>query len=147
MNMNTKTRIALLLASAGMCLSAVAWARTTIDLGQALSAAQAAGYEVQGSAELEGDVYEIQARKPDGQRVEVHVDAASGEILWPAQPGQTQLSMTEVHALLQAAGYAEIVELERDDGYWSAEVRGAAGLLREVRVHPLTGAIEEVWWD
>ena len=71
----------------------------------------------------------------------MHIDAASGEILSPLQPGQVALSADEIRNRLAQAGYADVRELERDDGHWNAEVRMPDGTERELRLHPLSGAI------
>lgn len=47
----------------------------------------------------------------------------------------------EVTAKLQAAGYAEVREIEYDDGLWEAEVRRANGLWGEVSFDPATGEV------
>lgn len=129
------TAIALGLAGAGLHATGTL---TSSDLNARLSAA---GYTPSGEIELDDGVYEIEARDRDGRFVEVHVDAGSGEILSPLQPGQVALGADEIRARLALAGYADVRELERDDGHWKAEVRGADGRERELRLHPLTGAI------
>jgi hypothetical protein len=101
----------------------------------------AAGYQRAGEVELDDGIYEIDVRDASGRRLEVHLDAVSGEILSPLQPGQVALGADEVRARLLAAGHADIRELEREDGYWQAEVRDAAGIEIELRIHPLTGEI------
>lgn len=47
----------------------------------------------------------------------------------------------DVSAALVAAGYAEIREIEFDDGLWEAEVRRADGRWDEVHVNPADGEI------
>ena len=42
---------------------------------------------------------------------------------------------------LRAAGYAEVRELEYDDGLWEAEVRRANGLWGEVSIDPANGEV------
>lgn len=44
-------------------------------------------------------------------------------------------------ALLRAAGYADVREVEFEDGLWEAEVRRADGLWAEVAVDPSTGEV------
>jgi hypothetical protein len=48
---------------------------------------------------------------------------------------------TEITDTLRAAGYAEVRELEYDDGLWEAEVRRANGLWGEVAIDPATGEV------
>lgn len=118
-----------------------------IDLARAVQIAEAAGYRDVIEVDREDDSWELKLRDAEGRRQHVYIDAATGDILWPAQPGQRQLSAADVTAKLAAAGYGEVRELERDDGYWSAEVRGTGGLSRDLRIHPLTGAITEERWN
>ena len=47
----------------------------------------------------------------------------------------------DIAATLQAAGYAEVREVEYDDGLWEAEVRRANGLWGEVAVDPENGEV------
>lgn len=114
-----------------------------IDLARAVQIAEAAGYRDILEVDREDDSWELKVRDAEGRRQRVYIEAVTGDILWPAQPGQQQLSAAEVMAKLGAAGYGEVRELERDEGYWSAEVRGSSGLSRDLRIHPLTGAIRE----
>lgn len=129
------TAIALGLGAVGIA------AANALSPDDALARASAAGYTATGEIDLDDGVYEIDARDRDGRLVEVHLDAASGEILSPLQPGQVALTADEIRNRLALAGYAEVRELERDDGHWSAEVRLPDGSERELRLHPLSGAI------
>lgn len=47
----------------------------------------------------------------------------------------------EITDTLRSAGYAEVRELEYDDGLWEAEVRRANGLWGEVAVDPASGEV------
>ncbi|MEG2804041.1 PepSY domain-containing protein [Stenotrophomonas sp.] len=51
------------------------------------------------------------------------------------------LGAAEVQAKLRAAGYAQVHELEREDGLWEADVSRADGSFEEVFVDPATGEI------
>lgn len=48
---------------------------------------------------------------------------------------------TDITGTLRAAGYADVRELEYDDGLWEAEVRRANGLWGEVCIDPANGEI------
>jgi hypothetical protein len=50
----------------------------------------------------------------------------------------------DVSDTLRAAGYAEVRELEYDDGLWEAEVRRANGLWGDVSIDPANGEIFDV---
>jgi hypothetical protein len=47
----------------------------------------------------------------------------------------------DVASTLSASGYAEVREVEFDDGLWEAEVRRADGRWSEVHVDPATGEV------
>ena len=47
----------------------------------------------------------------------------------------------EITQTLRQAGYAEVRELEYDDGLWEAEVRRGNGLWGEVSVDPANGEV------
>jgi hypothetical protein len=146
--LKTLTLAASLSLSLALAVPAVhAQAATPIGMEQATRTAQQAGYGAVRGAELDDGVWEVLASAADGRRVTVHIDAATGEILSPAQPGQRQLGIEEVMQRLAAAGYTDVKELERDDGFWAAEVRTSMGFERDVRVHPITGAVDVERWD
>ncbi len=127
--------IALGLGAAGIA------AANALSPDDALARASAAGYSATGEIGLDGGVFGIGARDRDGRLLAGHIDAARGEILSPLQPGQVALSADEIRNRLAQAGYADVRELERDDGHWNAEVRMPDGTERELRLHPLSGAI------
>ena len=142
------TTLAVVLATAAGTASADGWfGKPAISLEQAVAKVQAAGYAEIRGAEYEDGAWEIRSNRPDGSRLTVFVDATTGDILSPAQPGQAQLAPAEVMAKLAAAGYSEVRELEREDGFWTAEVRSTAGFSRDVRVHPISGAVTSEAWD
>ncbi len=53
----------------------------------------------------------------------------------------TPRSSADVAAELNRAGYAEVREIEYDDGLWEAEVRRADGRWGEVHVDPVSGEV------
>lgn len=144
-----RTLLAALLATtfAGAATADSWFGRPDISLEQAIEKAQAAGYTEIRGIEFDDGAWEINTRRADGSRLTVFIDGQSGDILSPEQPGQKQLGPTEVMAKLAEAGYTEVRELEREDGFWNAEVRSSAGFTREVRVHPITGQISNEGWS
>lgn len=50
-------------------------------------------------------------------------------------------SAADVAQRLQAAGYTQIHEIERDDGMWEADVTGADGRFSEILLDPRTGEL------
>lgn len=140
------TALFVALAAAGAAF-AVPAAGPDIDLREATRIVEQAGYGPVRGAERDDGAWEVAASRADGRPLTVYVDARSGEILWPAQPGQRQLDAAEVMAKLAEAGYTDVRELERDDGFWKAEVRVAGGFERDLRIHPLSGEIQAERWD
>ncbi|GAB2489647.1 PepSY domain-containing protein [Arenimonas alkanexedens] len=55
-----------------------------------------------------------------------------------AQPTQAPIDVTE---RLKSAGYAEVRDIEFDDGLWEAEVRHADGRWHDVALDPATGEL------
>lgn len=53
----------------------------------------------------------------------------------------TPRSSADVAAELNRAGFAEVREIEYDDGLWEAEVRRANGRWGEVHVDPISGEV------
>lgn len=71
--------------------------------------------------------------------------AASDAAMTPA-PGAAPAppppaAETEAVATLRAAGFADVRDVEYEDGLWEAEVRRADGLWAEVAVDPSTGEV------
>jgi NADPH:quinone reductase-like Zn-dependent oxidoreductase len=68
--------------------------------------------------------------------------AAAGAIgLAFAAHAVTPRSSADVAAELKRAGFAEVREIEYDDGLWEAEVRRANGRWGEVHVDPISGEV------
>lgn len=68
--------------------------------------------------------------------------AAAGAIgLAFAAHAVTPRSSADVAAELNRAGFAEVREIEYDDGLWEAEVRRANGRWGEVHVDPISGEV------
>lgn len=58
-----------------------------------------------------------------------------------AAPAPGQLSTTDVIQRVEAAGYADIRDVELDDGLWEVTATAADGRRMEVHVDPATGAV------
>ena len=100
------TILAVVLAAAAGTASADGWfGKPTISLEQAVAKAQAAGYAEIRGAEYEDGAWEVRSNRPDGSRLTVFVDATTGDILSPAQPGQKQLGPAEVAAVGSSRWY------------------------------------------
>lgn len=83
-----------------------------------------------------------EATRADGRRVDLLLDAATGQLWSTGGTGpDAPLTATAVRERLAAAGYRNIRDLELDDGYWEAEARNAAGRSVDLLVHAWTGAV------
>ena len=61
--------------------------------------------------------------------------------LIPLLAALTGAGPADIVATLQSAGYAEVREVEFEDGLWEAEVRRANGLWGDVAVDPANGEV------
>lgn len=67
--------------------------------------------------------------------------AALATALVSAPAVAAELSAADVQAKLRTAGYTQVLELERDDGLWEADVTRADGSFEEVIIDPANGEI------
>lgn len=84
-------------------------------------------------------LWEAEVRAPSGRWYEVHVVTASGEVL--DRKARPVLDKGEVRAALEAAGYHDIRDLDRDDAVWETDARRADGQRVELTVNGHTGAV------
>lgn len=98
-----------------------------------------AGYTNVNDVEFEDGVWQADARSADGNRVDVSLNPVTGQI-YPDDE-VANLSEADIRARLAAAGYADVDDVEFDDGLWIAEARSATGEDVEVRLDPRTGEV------
>jgi hypothetical protein len=127
--MNKKLAL-LLLPAALVATAALAETGGAADVTAKL---QAAGYAEVRDVEFDGGVWEAEVKRADGRWGEVAMDAASGEI-FDAKAGKPMLDARGVAEALEAAGYTEITDLDRDGGLWEAEARDKDGTRVELRL-------------
>ena len=145
--MKTTTVLALLLASAsGTVLAQAAPATPAAQApAQAMTAAQvrasleAKGYTRVNDVKFEDGVWKADARSADGNRVDVRIDAKTGEVYPDEQVAN--LNEDSVRAKLAAAGYTNVHDVDYEDGVWNAEADDAAGKDVEVKIDPKTGEV------
>lgn len=94
---------------------------------------QAAGYAEVRDIEFDGGLWEAEVRRADGRWGEVALDEASGEI-FDARDGRAVLDARAIAEALEAAGYTQISDLDRDGALWEAEALDAQGTRVELRV-------------
>lgn len=130
---------ATLLGLALACASGAALAQDAMTAPQVRASLEAQGYTNINDIAFDDGMWTADARSADGNRIELRIDAATGEVYPDEQVAQ--LSEADVQAQLSAAGYTNIHDVDYDDGVWKAEADDPAGKDVEVRIDPRTGAI------
>ena len=134
-------KTALLLAAPFALIAGLAAAQATGSAGDVIAKLQAAGYAEVRDVEFDGGLWEAEVRRADGRWGEVAFDAASGEIFDAKAPGKTLLDARGAAEALEAAGYTEISDLDRDGALWEAEALDAQGTRVELRISGHDGRV------
>lgn len=135
------TALALLAASAVHADGSAALAEPLATAPEALSRIAEAGYHAPFDLSFRHGLWTAEATALDGRRVDLVVDATTGEVWTDGAAQGGILDSTRVRELLVAAGYTQIDDIEFDDGFWEAEARNPAGRHVDLVIHPLTGAV------
>lgn len=106
---------------------------------QVRAALEAKGYTSVNDVEFEDGMWKADARSADGQRVDLKIDATTGEV-YP-EDEVAELSEADVRAKLTAAGYTNIHDVDFDNAVWKAEADDASGDDFEVTLDPKTGKV------
>jgi hypothetical protein len=144
--MNTMKKIGigsvLLLGGAGLAM-AMGSSLSRDDVRQRL---QAAGYLEVHDLERDEGLWEAEVRRADGRYGEVAVDAGSGEI-YDAADGRTLLDATAVRNAIEAGGYTDVHDLDREGAIWEAEARDSAGRPVDLRLSGIDAHVISVSHD
>ena len=132
-------RIAGLTLALAAFVSGTAFAQDALTESQVRAQLTAQGYTNVNDVEFEDGVWKADARSADGNRMEVRINAESGEVYPSTQVAQ--LSEADVRAQLAAAGYTNVHDLDYEDGVWNAEADDPAGKDVEVKIAPKTGEV------
>lgn len=97
------------------------------------------GYSNLADLDFEDGMWQAEATSADGNRIDVRVDPASGQVFTDTQV--SNLSENDIKAKLIAAGYAKVHDLEFDDGLWKAKVERSDGKNVQVQLSPKDGAV------
>ena len=100
------------------------------------------GYTNIDDLEFEDGMWETDATSANGDRVDVRINPASGDVM--AEKLVSDLSENDVKAKLTAAGYSKIHDVDFDDGVWKAEAERADGNDVEIHLAANTGEIIHV---
>lgn len=119
--------------------------RTVGDVGAELAAA---GYAEAREIEFDDGLWEAEVRGDNGRWSEIHVDPASGEIL-DSRAATALLKAADIRVALEAVGYREIEDLDRDGATWEVDAVDARGQRVELRVAATDGRVlhSDVDWD
>lgn len=128
-----------LLGLALTCTSGAALAQGALTEAQVRAKLEAQGYTKVNDVKFADGVWKADARSADGNRVDVRLDATTGE----AYPDEQVANLTEadVRAKLAAAGYTNVHDVDYEDGVWNAEADDPAGKDVEVKIDPKTGTV------
>lgn len=100
---------------------------------------EAQGYTKVNDVKFEDGVWKADARSANGNRVDVRIDAKTGQVFPDEQVAN--LSEADVRAQLAAAGYANVHDVDYEDGIWNAEADDPAGKDVELKLDPVTGKV------
>ena len=120
-------------------LSGAALAQAGLTQAQVRTQLEAQGYTNVNDLKFEDGVWKADARSADGNRVDVRIDAATGEVF----PDEMVANLTEadVRARLAAAGYTNVHDVDYEDGIWNVEADDPAGKDVELKIDPKTGKV------
>lgn len=117
----------------------VAWAQDAMTATQVRAKLQAQGYTSVNDVKFEDGVWKADARSANGNRVDVRLDATTGEVYPDEQIAN--LSEADVRAQLAAAGYTNVHDVDYEDGIWNAEADDPTGKDVELKIDPKTGKV------
>ena len=120
-------------------LSGVALAQAGLTQTQVRAKLESQGYTKVNDLKFEDGVWKADARSADGNRVDVRIDAATGEVVPDEQVAN--LGEADVRAKLAAAGYTNVHDVDYEDGIWNAEADDPEGKDVELKVDPKTGKV------
>ena len=128
-----------LLGLALVAVHGVAFAQTALTQAQVKARLEAQGYTKVNDVKFEDGVWKADARSANGNRVDIRLDAATGEVYPDEQVAN--LSEADVRAQLAAAGYTNVHDVDYEDGIWNAEADDPQGKDVELKIDPKTGKV------
>jgi uncharacterized membrane protein YkoI len=120
-------------------LSGGALAQAGLTQAQVRAKLESQGYTKVNDLKFEDGVWKADARSADGNRVDVRIDAATGEVFPDEQVAN--LGEADVRAKLAAAGYTNVHDVDYEDGIWNAEADDPEGKDVELKIDPKTGKV------
>lgn len=129
----------LILGAVLAAASGLAFAQDAITSSQVRAKLEAQGYTSVNDVKFEDGVWKADARSANGNRVDVRLDATTGEVYPDEQVAN--LSEADVRARLAAAGYTNVHDVDYEDGIWNAEADDPTGKDVELKIDPQTGKV------
>ena len=126
-------------ATTATTTTTTAKAQATLTEAQVRAQLESKGYTKVNDVKFEDGVWKADARSADGNRVDVRLDAKTGEIFPDEQVAN--LDEDAVRAKLSAAGYTNVHDVDYEDGIWNAEADDPAGKDVELKIDPATGEV------
>lgn len=134
-------RLGSFVLGCGLLLGAggIAFAQDALTEAQVRAQLEAQGYTKVNDVKFEDGVWKADARSADGNRVDLRIDARTGQVF----PDElvANLSEADVRARLAAAGYTNIHDVDYEDGIWNAEADDPEGKDVELKIDPRTGEV------
>ena len=138
-----KKILTLTLAPLALLAAAAVFAQSVSGPADVETRLRAAGYTEFKDIEFDSGLWEADVRRADGRWGDIAIDPTSGEV-FDSRDGRTVLDVRGVTDALDAAGYTEISDLDRDGALWEAEARDAQGQRVELRISGIDGRVLHV---
>lgn len=134
-----KTAVALILSAAGLA-TALPFAAQAFNAQEVLNTITQNGLVAPYDLEKQYGHWSAKATLQDGSRAYVLVNDSNGTLTTVRKTdlGTTYPGAAQVAAKLQSLGYAQVEDLEFDDGFWEAEVRDTNRRKLELVLHPVS---------
>lgn len=132
-------RIATVLLVTASAMTGGALAQDAMTQAQVRATLEAQGYTKVNDVKFEDGVWKADARSANGNRVDVRLDPATGEV-FPDEQVAT-LGEADVRAKLAVAGYTNVHDVDYEDGIWNAEADDPEGKDVELKIDPDTGKV------
>lgn len=134
-----KTAIALVLSVAGLA-GALPLAAQAFNAQEVLNTLSQHGLVAPHNLAKQYGYWSAKVTLQDGSRAYALVSDTDGSVVTirKSDLGTTYPGAAQVVAQLQAQGFAQLHDLEFDDGFWEAEVRDANNRKTELIIHPVT---------
>ncbi len=138
-NKLTSLTLALALGTLAQGVSGIALAQQALTEPQVHDKLTAEGYTKVHDLKFKQGMWYTKAKSANGDRVDLRIDAKSGEIYPDEQV--SRLSEQDVRAALGTQGYTHVHDLDFRDGMWEAKADNASGNHVRLKVDPHSGKV------